>query len=705
MKRNTPRVNNPARLARLRHQTIKLRERVKRSTLAFVERSQARFTWWQRAFRVPMVADWAIFTKAKTLLSAFMALLGLAPGKKSSLVALMREGQTPKAARLQPRASDVRRSLRPEIRNTNRNMRRLYAEGLEQRQMLAAVLGTGTGALVGNDLTDLGNNGVEGSYAPPNLAGFDGVFFASSKPNFGSFLAAFNVFDNRAGGVGDDKGLWGFPATQDQLQPMIVGANFSTTLGPRVLTSFTIASAEDTPGRDPTIWRIEGSNDTTTGLNGTWTTIYNHAVGGSDWAQRLQVNRYSPTDGDVFLTSQPFTAFRMVTTATGIWTQGTVQANNDLFQLSEIEFFGVPGNSTPTVALSVSAATGTEVGTTAITVTATAASAVTGDQTVNLAVTGTNITSGDYSLTDGDAAAGIQIKILNGQTTGTVTFSVKDDLLNEGTETATLTISSPSAGISLGPTSTQNIVITDDDNASTSTYGLPVTGAYRAVLNGSTIEIYNSTPVLVASRAMGTAAFVINGTSGNDSLTIDLSGGNFTVPITFNGGSQTSTPGDSLNLTGGTFTTGTFAFTNANDGTINLIGNSQFSYTGLEPIVTTGTTINDLILTFNGGTETIAIVDATGAAMTIDSTLGESLTFANPSSSLTINAGTGDDIVNITSVDTAFNASLTINGDANNDTVTLTPALSARALKALSFLTRSSPRMRRALLVKYIPVA
>ena len=117
MKRNAPRVNNPARIARLRDQSIKLRERVKRSTLAILERSQARFTWWQRAFRVPMVADWAIFTKAKTLLSAFMALLGLASGKKSSLVASLLAGPLPQASRTR---------------------RRLRYEGLEQRQLLAA---------------------------------------------------------------------------------------------------------------------------------------------------------------------------------------------------------------------------------------------------------------------------------------------------------------------------------------------------------------------------------------------------------------------------------------------------------------------------------------------------------------------------------------------------------------------------------------
>jgi len=65
-----------------------------------------------------------------------------------------------------------------------------------------AVLGTGNGALVGSDLTDLGNNGVEGSYAPPNLAGFDAEFFASDEPNFNppNNEGAFNVFDNLTGG-------------------------------------------------------------------------------------------------------------------------------------------------------------------------------------------------------------------------------------------------------------------------------------------------------------------------------------------------------------------------------------------------------------------------------------------------------------------------------------------------------------------------
>ena len=134
---------------------------------------------------------------------------------------------------------------------------------------------------------------------------------------------------------------------------------------------------------------------------------------------------------------------------------GTATAPNTSFRGVAI----APGNvvALPSVNLSVSASTGTEAGATAITVTATASAAVTGDQTISLAVTGTGITAGDYTLSNAT------ITILNGATTGTVTFTVADDAIVEGTETATLTISSPSAGLTLGSTTAQNVAITDND--------------------------------------------------------------------------------------------------------------------------------------------------------------------------------------------------------------------------------------------------
>ena len=201
-------------------------------------------------------------------------------------------------------------------------------------------LGNGTGALVGSDLTDIGDDGVEGSYAPPNLAGFDATFFSSNEPGFGGGEFAFNVFDNV---LSSRNGKWCCGAANES---QIVGAIFTNTYR---LTSFTVSSANDVPSRDPSVWRIEGSNDTTTGLDGVWTTIYNHATPGSDWATRFQVNQYSPADGDTFLTTAGFTAFRMVTDSTaGGATSGA------FFQIGEIEFFGstpVPEPATTTLAV------------------------------------------------------------------------------------------------------------------------------------------------------------------------------------------------------------------------------------------------------------------------------------------------------------------------------------------------------------------
>jgi uncharacterized protein len=139
------------------------------------------------------------------------------------------------------------------------------------------------------------------------------------------------------------------------------------------------------------------------------------------------------------------------------WTVDTVNGDYATTVADTTNFAIANGN--PTVNLSVNTNSATEADTTQITVTATASSAVSGNQTVNLGVTGTNITTGDYNLSN------IVITILDGQTTGSVTFTVVNDVLVEGTETATLTISNPSANINLGTTVSQNITIADNDVA------------------------------------------------------------------------------------------------------------------------------------------------------------------------------------------------------------------------------------------------
>ncbi|MEB3295388.1 MAG: ExeM/NucH family extracellular endonuclease [Synechococcales bacterium] len=112
----------------------------------------------------------------------------------------------------------------------------------------------------------------------------------------------------------------------------------------------------------------------------------------------------------------------------------------------------------PTVNLSASSNTGSEAGTTVITLTATASSNVATSQTVVVSVTGSGITAGDYVLSN------TTITIPAGFNSGNVTFTIADDDAIEGLETAIVSISNPSSGLTLGTTTSQSIAITDNDN-------------------------------------------------------------------------------------------------------------------------------------------------------------------------------------------------------------------------------------------------
>ncbi|MEA5621950.1 choice-of-anchor I family protein [Nostoc sp. UHCC 0251] len=192
------------------------------------------------------------------------------------------------------------------------------------------------------------------------------------------------------------------------------------------------------------------------------------------------------------------------------WTVDTVNGDYTTTVPDTTNFAITSGN--PTVNLTINTNSGTEADTTQITVTATASSAVSGNQTVNLSVTGTGITTGDYNLSNNI------ITILEGQTAGSVTFTVVDDVLVEGTETATLTITTPSAGIILGNTTSQNIMITNNNSSFlqkvggfTSTNGAEISvfdsGSDRLfVVAGSIVEIYNvsNTGTLTSAGSLAT---------------------------------------------------------------------------------------------------------------------------------------------------------------------------------------------------------
>ena len=176
--------------------------------------------------------------------------------------------------------------------------------------------------LLGGDLTDPENDGID----TENTAGenFNWVSISSSEKSFfsdatvgGVNEGSFDIFDNKVGG-GESKWCCG-NAPQD------ITVEFEEAVS---LTHFTITSGNDTPGRDPVDWQIQGSDD---GLN--FTPIFTH-TGSSIWTDRNQtalVTLTSPSD--------PYKFIRYSVTATGI----------NVHQLNEIEYFGEVGGQPLTI--------------------------------------------------------------------------------------------------------------------------------------------------------------------------------------------------------------------------------------------------------------------------------------------------------------------------------------------------------------------
>lgn len=172
------------------------------------------------------------------------------------------------------------------------------------------VRGAGTSALIGGDLTDPENNGVDGA-----ATNWNWIAINATSENSWAAEGAYNIFDNKVG-AGDDKWCCD-PA------PQSIAVQFAQ---PYVLTQFTLASGNDTPERDPTRWYIEGSND---GTN--WTVIYGWETGTSPFSQRLEVLEFNGNGGD------------FATPASYSWFRYRVQTNGDaLLQINELELFGVP---------------------------------------------------------------------------------------------------------------------------------------------------------------------------------------------------------------------------------------------------------------------------------------------------------------------------------------------------------------------------
>lgn len=192
----------------------------------------------------------------------------------------------------------------------------------------------------------------------------------------------------------------------------------------------------------------------------TWTLAYTLGTGVASIGAYGLVVDYSGSVPVIYATTYESTGNRVIkivdngTLATATVTTLVAAASNVYYK--GITFAPV-ASGTPVVNLTVSADTASEAGMSVITVTANSSAVLSTAQTVSLNISGTGITSGDYAL------SGTSITIPASSSAGSVTFTVKDDILGEGTEILKVAMRSPSSGIALGIDSTKNITIADND--------------------------------------------------------------------------------------------------------------------------------------------------------------------------------------------------------------------------------------------------
>jgi hypothetical protein len=189
------------------------------------------------------------------------------------------------------------------------------------------------------------------------------------------------------------------------------------------------------------------------------------------------------------------------TTLSTEWTQSNIDVVSNLGSHTCDCFV-----SNPVVTLGINTTTGSEASSTSITLTATSDATVTGDQTVQVTLSGTGVANADFS----SVTFPTNITILNGSTTGTITFTINNDVAVEGDETATFTIGTPSSGVTIGTTITHNLTIADDDNVTS-------TESVITSVGGEVVTISSLTNGTITTSTQGTQVWQFRLYDGNGS--------------------------------------------------------------------------------------------------------------------------------------------------------------------------------------------
>ena len=219
----------------------------------------------------------------------------------------------------------------------------------------------------------------------------------------------------------------------------------------------------------------------------------------------------------------------------------------------------------------------------------------------------------------------------------------------------------------------------------------------RREANTLLLDVYMDGAVVLSVEFAALESIAVNGLGGSDELTLDFEFGDV-IPfdgVAYDGGIELGTS-DQLTLENGSFTTVTYTATGPGAGTVDLDGD-VVTYVFLDPILDTTTATNRVFTDATGLDQTIEVENAGGGLTRIDdggTSAFESVTFAPPTGSLTVNAGDGNDdiFVDFASGTNVVNVnggsgddSLQVNGTAAADSIMVTATQVTRGTETVAY--------------------
>jgi Bacterial Ig-like domain len=600
-------------MSRLREKAIQLKNRIKQADLAFLARRDSRMAWWQRVFKTPLLgySNW-ICSKATSLWAAFMALLGF--NTKSWSASAVRRPVT------------VRHSL----------LRSVMLEGLEQRQLMAF------------DFTAMTS---PGTFVDSPGAGVDTAVVNATPVNFTVTVADGNsdvVYDANGDNLVDTVVPLGFgagaksfawvgvfaPGTYSYQE---VAAGSKVVGNPMVADEVLTLTLDTTPPSLTITDTVPGTANIATGAI-TYTFDFSEPVTGFDASDVAVLNgtkgAFATVNSSKYtLSVTPTASFEGTTTVSvsaGAANDAATNGNTSASNLQPVDTKAPTINGPFTRSVAENSPASTAVG-----------AAFTASESVT------------FSEVGGTGAAQFNISGAGQITTAGTTLDFEATPSFSFDFIATDTAGNPSS-----PASSAAISLTDVVES------FPGSFAGNAILRfeigdgklhlrtlPGLVDI--TPPHLLASLS---SPITLTGTSAADSLTVDIASLPAGLQIVYDGGAGGA---DDLKIIDSSATlraSVTHSFTNNNDGSVAVSSGPTIAYTGLEPI-TDNLSATDRVFTFNGAAETIDLINSPVGGFThrIDSTLGESVDFNMPTSSLTINAGINDvlNIAKLNSVPTA----------------------------------------------------